>query len=84
MSFPTGRICTRRFSAKTGLRCMLAILTIRNGRISDLTNLSGTFRFDDPDGLIAVAEELERQGFTLLPDAVRLFPYDGSQPIILR
>lgn len=59
-------------------------LTIRNGRIVDVTNLSGAFRFDDADGLLAVADELERQGFTLESGAVRLFPYDGSRPMTLR
>ena len=59
-------------------------LTIRGGRVNDVTNLSGTYRFDDSDGLLAVAAELERQGFVLEPDAVRLFPYDGSRPTILR
>ena len=59
-------------------------LTIRNGRIADVTNLSGTFRFDDPEGLLAVADELARQGFTVESGAVRLFPYDGSRPVVLR
>jgi hypothetical protein len=37
-------------------------LTVRASRIIDLTNLSGTFQFDDPDGLLAVADQLLKQG----------------------
>lgn len=59
-------------------------LTVRDGRIMDVTNLSGTFQFDDPDGLLAVADELIRQGFVVEPRAVRLFPLDGSRPVVLR
>jgi hypothetical protein len=59
-------------------------LTIVGGRVKDLTNLSGTFQFDDPLGLLAVAETLQRLGFELLPDAVRFFPIDGSTPRVLR
>jgi hypothetical protein len=59
-------------------------LTVRNGRIADMTNLSGTFQFEDPDALLAVADELIRQGFIVEPGAVRLFPLDGSRPVILR
>lgn len=40
-------------------------LVVENGRIHDVTNLSGTFRFDDPDGLLAVADQLERIGYHL-------------------
>jgi hypothetical protein len=59
-------------------------MTIRNGHVRDLTNLSGTFSFDDAEGLLAVAEELERQGLVIEPTAVRLFPLDGSRPYVLR
>jgi len=59
-------------------------LTIEHGRIKDVTNLSGTFQCDDPDGLIAVANELERQGLTVESGAVRFFPQDGSKPRVLR
>ena len=58
-------------------------LTIHNGKIIDVTNLSGTFRFDDENGLRAVAEQLRRQGFVVEVGAVRFFPLDGSRPVIL-
>ena len=59
-------------------------LTIQNGNGGDVTNLSGTFQFDDPQGLLDVADELIRLGFTVVPNAVRFFPQDGSRPMILR
>ncbi len=58
-------------------------LSIANGRVTDLTNLSGTFQFDDEVGLRAVAEHLRRQGLVIETGAVRMFPADGSGPIIL-
>lgn len=36
-------------------------LTIRGGRVVDVTNLSGTFQFDDERGLRDVAAELRAQ-----------------------
>lgn len=59
-------------------------LTIRNGEIEDVTNLSGTFQFDDSKGLLDVADMLIELGFRIEPMAVRLFPLDGSRPMILR
>jgi hypothetical protein len=59
-------------------------LTIQNGRVVDLTNLSGTFQFDDEAGLIGVAEQVKRQGVDVEPGAVRFFPADGSLPVILQ
>lgn len=58
-------------------------LTIRGGRVADLTNLSGTFQFDDEDGLREVARELGREGLIVDPGAVRFFPADGSPPVAL-
>jgi hypothetical protein len=58
-------------------------MTIRGGRVVDVTNLSGTFEFDDPDGLKAVAEELRRSGRAVVTGSVRLFPSDGSRPVVL-
>lgn len=58
-------------------------LTIRGGRVVDVTNLSGTFEFDDPEGLKAVAEELRRSGLAVVTGSVRLFPSDGSRPVVL-
>jgi hypothetical protein len=57
---------------------------IRNGRIKDLTNLSGTFLFDDPQGLLQIAILIESLGIDILPGAVRFVPVDGTQPIVLR
>lgn len=59
-------------------------LTITDGRIKDVTNLSGTFQFDDPQGLLAVAHDLEQLGFTIDAGAVRFFPQDGRLPRVLR
>ena len=58
-------------------------MTIRGGRVVDLTNLSGTFQFDDEDGLRDVANELRQRGLTVEIGAVRFFPTDGSPPIVL-
>jgi hypothetical protein len=59
-------------------------LRIDGGRIRDVTNLSGTFQFDEPQGLLAVALELEALGFVVESAAVRFFPMDGSPPCILK
>ena len=58
-------------------------MTIRGGRVVDLTNLSGTFQFDDEAGLRDVAVELRRQGLLVEAGAVRFFPADGSHPVVL-
>jgi hypothetical protein len=59
-------------------------LSIEQGRVTDLTNLSGTFQFDDDAGLLDVAEQVRRQGLTIEAGAVRFFPADGSGPIVLQ
>lgn len=58
-------------------------MTVRRGRVADLTNLSGTFQFDDADGLREVAAALESAGLPVDAGAVRFFPADGSAPIVL-
>ena len=58
-------------------------MTVRGGSVVDLTNLSGTFQFDDEDGLREVAGELRRQGLAVQSGAVRFFPADGSRPVVL-
>jgi hypothetical protein len=58
-------------------------LTIANGRVVDLTNLSGTFQFDDADGLRRVAAQIRHQGLVVEAGAVRFFPSDGSGLVIL-
>jgi hypothetical protein len=58
-------------------------LTVNQGKIIDLTNLSGTFQCDDPDGLLNVAAVLRQLGFEIELGAVRFFPIDGSRPVIL-
>jgi hypothetical protein len=58
-------------------------LTVRGSKVVDLTNLSGTFQFDDESGLRSVAAEIRRQGIPIEPGAVRFFPLDGSRPIIV-
>jgi len=59
-------------------------MRVSQGRIEDVTNLSGTFQFDDPAGLLAVADQLIRQGLAIRQGGVRLFPADGSPPQVLR
>jgi hypothetical protein len=59
-------------------------LRIEKGRIADVTNLSGTFQFDEPQGLLAVATHLEILGFVVEEGAIRFFPLDGSPPYILK
>jgi hypothetical protein len=58
-------------------------LTVRGGKLVDLTNLSGTFEFDDEDGLREVAAEIRKQGLVIEVGAVRFFPADGSSPVVL-
>ncbi len=59
-------------------------LRIRRGTVVDVTNLSGTFQFDDPQGLLLVATQIASLGFALENGAVRFFPMDGSLPYILK
>lgn len=58
-------------------------LTLSGGKIEDVTNLSGTFQFDDQGGLRAVADQLRQQGLEVELGAVRFFPAGGSQPVTL-
>ena len=58
-------------------------LTLHGGKVVDLTNLSGTFQFDDEQGLREVAAQLRGQGLLVEVGAVRFFPLDGSRPVIL-
>jgi hypothetical protein len=58
-------------------------MTVRDERVADVTNLSGTFQFDDELGLRDVAAELRRVGLTVDIGAVRFFPLDGSKPVVL-
>lgn len=59
-------------------------LRIERGRVADVTNLSGSFQFDDPHGLLSVAVEIELLGFVVEEGAVRFFPMDGSPPSVLK
>jgi len=59
-------------------------LRIEGGEVRDVTNLSGTFQFDDALGLLAVAAAIELAGIKVQTGAVRFFPQDGSTPRILR
>jgi hypothetical protein len=58
-------------------------LTIQNGNILDVTNLSGTFQCDNEEGLKEVADQIRRQGVNVEVGAVRFFPPNGSFPVIL-
>jgi hypothetical protein len=53
-------------------------LTIIDRSISSLTNCSGTFQFEDREGLLDVANQLRMLGFTVETGAVRFFPIDGG------
>lgn len=59
-------------------------LRVENGTIVDITNLSGTFLCDEPDGLIEAAELFRQSGLKLADSAVRFFPPDGSRPCVLQ
>lgn len=59
-------------------------LRVEDGTIVDITNLSGTFLCDEPDGLIEAAEIFRQSGLKLADSAVRFFPPDGSRPRILQ
>jgi len=59
-------------------------LLIRRNELLELTNLSGTFRCDDEDGLLEVARYLESAGWILSENCVRFFPFDGTRPVILK
>jgi hypothetical protein len=56
---------------------------VENGTILDVTNLSGTFLCDDPDGLIEAAECFRKAGLLVPSGVIRFFPLDGSRPRIL-
>jgi len=58
-------------------------LQIVSGEIVDLTNLSGTFQFDDPRTLCSVADRLVQRNFAMAEGAIRFFPMDGSAPYII-
>jgi hypothetical protein len=58
-------------------------LTIEDGKIKDVTNLSGTFRFASRRGLRQVAAQLRAAGLRVMPGALRFFPKDGSPPEVL-
>jgi hypothetical protein len=59
-------------------------MRVEQSEVRDFTNLSGTFQFDDPDGLLAAAAQVEAQGLKVAAQAVRYFPPDGSKPRVLR
>lgn len=55
-----------------------------NAMAAELTNLSGTFRFNKKSGWLAVALVLRQQGLSIAAGAIRWFPQEGSlKPIIL-
>jgi hypothetical protein len=58
-------------------------MRIEAGAVVELTNLSGTFQFDDVDGLRDVASVLRAAGLTVQSGKVRLFPNEGGHPMIV-
>lgn len=59
-------------------------LRISGQVVLELTNLSGTFRCDDDDGLVIIADWLRQQGWHIARDSVRFFPFDGGTPYIVQ
>lgn len=55
----------------------------KSGVVVKLTNLSGTFQFDDVDGQRDLASELRAAGLSVALGKVRLFPHDGGSPFIV-
>jgi hypothetical protein len=53
-------------------------LNIIKGVITEVTNCSGTFQFDDRDGLRAIAQQLIDLGFVVQEGAIRFYPADGG------
>ena len=58
-------------------------LTIVNGVVVEITNCSGTFQFDDRQGLVEVAHEVVSLGIPMAASAIRFFPPDGGPIEIL-
>jgi hypothetical protein len=58
-------------------------LRVIDGMIQEVTNLSGSFQFEDAPGLLRIAAKLASLGFSVHRDAVRFFPIDGSRPYVL-
>lgn len=59
-------------------------LTVNTGRIHDLTNCSGTFQFDDAEGLQIVVSLLRQYGWEIEPGGVKLFSHAHvARPVVL-
>lgn len=58
-------------------------MTIENGVITHLTNLSGTFQFDDPAGLRDVCERCRAVGYLIRPQAVKFFDPESGHCEVL-
>ena len=58
-------------------------LVLQDGMVTELTNLSGTFQFDEPDGLLQVAARIRALGLEVVCGAIRFFPVDGSRPRVI-
>ena len=55
-------------------------LTVIDPDVVELTNLSGTFLFNEIDGLLEVAHLLRMIGLEVSAGAVIYFPADGRRP----
>ena len=53
-------------------------MIILNGMVTDLTNCSGTFQFEDRDGLREVAAEIRALSLAVATHGVRYFPTAGG------
>ncbi|WP_425616642.1 hypothetical protein NA78x_000294 [Anatilimnocola sp. NA78] len=58
-------------------------LTIINGVATEVTNCSGTFQFDEREGLRTIAQQVTELGLHVGERAVRFFPLDGGPIEIL-
>jgi hypothetical protein len=59
-------------------------ITFQHGKIVDVTNCSGTFQFDDAEGLYRIAGLIRQVGWKIESGSVRLFSHTQSaRPVIL-
>lgn len=52
------------------------------GTVTELNNLSGTFCFQSPIGLLCVVEQLQLSGIEIAPEAASFYDPAGVAPVI--
>lgn len=83
-SRPMDHMCIRKSWVAGQPALYAGTLRISGQVVLELTNLSGTFRCDDDDGLVIIADWLRKQGWHIARDSVRFFPFDGGTPYIVQ